>query len=230
MTTNGSIIIEGIDLHRTYAIETAPVEVLKGVSLQIRRGETTAITGASGAGKSTLLHILGALDRPTRGSVFFDGVDVYSMSESDRSSLRSKRIGFVFQAYHLLPELNVLENVVLPARREWGVWRRWHQVEQRAQDLLAQVGLAHRLKHRPSELSGGEQQRVAIARALINSPDVIMADEPTGNLDSATGEQVLSCLFELVRDRGVTLVLVTHNEALADRCQRRFRLVDGRLA
>lgn len=222
-------IIEAVDIHRTYAIETAPVEVLKGVSLQVPRGAIVSIMGASGAGKSTLLHILGALDHPTRGRVFFDGQDVYGLSENERCAIRSARIGFVFQAYHLLPELNVIENVVLPARSRRGASWNLARLERHGAELLERVGLGHRLKHRPAELSGGEQQRVALARALMNKPEVIMADEPTGNLDSATGEQVLKCLFDLAAEGGRTVILVTHNEAIARRCRRQLRLVDGKL-
>jgi predicted ABC-type transport system involved in lysophospholipase L1 biosynthesis ATPase subunit len=222
-------IIEAEDVHRTYAVETAPVEVLKGVSLQVRRGETVSIMGASGAGKSTLLHILGALDHPTRGRVLFDGEDLYGLSEKQRCAVRSMRMGFVFQAYHLLPELNVLENVVLPARSQRGANWNLPKLERRAADLLDRVGLGHRRRHRPNELSGGEQQRVALARALMNEPDVIMADEPTGNLDSVTGEQVLNCLFDLAAAAGRTVILATHNQEIARRCSRQLRLVDGKL-
>lgn len=222
-------IIEALDLHRTYAVETAPIEVLKGVSLRVRRGETVSITGASGAGKTTLLHLLGALDRPTRGRVIFAGEDLYALPEPRRCRIRAQRIGFVFQAYHLLPELNVLENVMLPALSLTGSWRKLGAAEKRARELLDRVGLGHRLRHRPSELSGGEQQRVALARALMNSPDVIMADEPTGNLDSVSGERVLECLFELGLESERTLILVTHNEKIAQRCRQQLRLVDGML-
>lgn len=222
-------IIEATDVYRTYAVETAPVEVLKGVSLHVRRGETLSIMGASGAGKSTLLHILGALDHPTRGRVFFDGQDLYGLSENQRCAIRAARIGFVFQAYHLLPELNVIENVVLPALSRRGATWNLAMLEKRGAEWLERVGLAHRLRHRPAELSGGEQQRVALARALMNEPDVIMADEPTGNLDSVTGEQVLKALLDLAATGGRTLILVTHNEAIARRCSRQLKLVDGKL-
>ena len=222
-------IIEAVDIHRTYAIETAPVEVLKGVSLQVRRGETVSIMGASGAGKSTLLHILGALDHPTRGRVLFDGRDLYALSESECCAIRSERIGFVFQAYHLLPELNVLENVILPARGRRGATWNFPRLERRGAELLERVGLGHRLRHRPTELSGGEQQRVALARALMNEPDLILADEPTGNLDSTTGEQVLQYLFDLMADARRTVILATHNESVARRCRRQLHLVDGKL-
>ncbi len=224
------LIIEAKNVHRTYSIETSPVEVLKGVSLQIRRGEIVAIMGASGAGKSTLLHILGGLDHPTSGSVMFDGRDLYRIPERGREDIRALRIGFVFQAYHLLPELDVLDNVLLPSMSRFKRWRQEAENRKRAMDLLDRVGLADRARHRPTELSGGEQQRVALARALMNEPEVILADEPTGNLDSVTGEQVLHYLFDLTGERGHTVVLVTHNEAVAELCARRLQLVDGCLA
>ena len=223
-------IIAADGVHRTYSIETSPVEVLKGVTLRIRRGELVAIMGASGAGKSTLLHILGGLDHPTAGRVRFDGRDLYGMPESGRADIRALRIGFVFQAYHLLPELDVLDNVVLPSMSRFGLWRQGASNRRRALELLDRVGLAGRARHRPAELSGGEQQRVALARALMNGPEVLLADEPTGNLDTATGEQVLHYLFDLTKERGHTVVLVTHNDAVAARCARRLQLVDGCLA
>ena len=223
-------IIEADGVHRTYSIETSPVEVLKGVTLRIRRGELVAIMGASGAGKSTLLHILGGLDHPTAGRVLFDGRDLYGMAESGRADIRALRIGFVFQSYHLLPELDVLDNVVLPSMSRFGLWRQGASNRRRALELLDRVGLAGRARHRPAELSGGEQQRVALARALLNGPEVLLADEPTGNLDTATGEQVLHYLFDLTKERGHTVVLVTHNDAVAARCARRLQLVDGCLA
>ena len=224
------LIIEAKNVHRTYSIETSPVEVLKGVSLQIRRSEIVAIMGASGAGKSTLLHILGGLDHPTSGSVIFDGRDLYRIPERGREDIRALRIGFVFQSYHLLPELDVLDNVLLPSMSRFKRWRQEAENRKRALELLDRVGLADRARHRPTELSGGEQQRVALARALMNEPEVILADEPTGNLDSVTGEQVLHYLFDLTGERGHTVVLVTHNDAVAQRCARRLQLVDGCLA
>jgi predicted ABC-type transport system involved in lysophospholipase L1 biosynthesis ATPase subunit len=176
-----------------------------------------------------LLHVAGSLDTPTQGRVFYAGEDVYAMKETRRAALRSKKLGFVFQSYHLLPELTVLENVVLPSLSTWGGLRRHKATRQRAESLLSQVGLGDRLLHRPMELSGGEQQRAALARALINDPDVVLADEPTGNLDSKTGEVVLDLLFHLVQERLRTLVLVTHNREVAARCDRNLVLQDGRL-
>ncbi len=205
------------------------IHVLKGVSLQVRRGETLSIMGASGAGKSTLLHILGGLDQPTHGEVLLGGRSIYDLPAGARAEIRATRIGFVFQAYHLLPELDVAENVMLPAMSRFGAVARHAQNRARALDLLAQVGLADRAEHRPMELSGGEQQRVALARALMNDPEIMLADEPTGNLDSATGEIVLKYLFDLTAGRRHTLVVVTHNEAVAAMCDRQLHLRDGSL-
>jgi predicted ABC-type transport system involved in lysophospholipase L1 biosynthesis ATPase subunit len=237
-----SLIVESARLSKNYLLGKLAVAVLKDVSLQVRPGEIVAIVGASGAGKSTLLHILGGLDRPTAGVVRFQGADLYQLSPAQRTRVRARQIGFVFQFYHLLPELDVLENILLPTmiggadpiRRGW----RWlaqtgpsraAQARDRARELLKTVGLEHRAGHLPMELSGGEQQRVALARALINQPELVLADEPTGNLDSVTGAQVLEALFNLAGQAGRTLILVTHNEAVAKRCDRILRLVDGRL-
>lgn len=217
------------NIHKTYRLERVAVPVLKGVSLLVLRGERLAITGASGAGKSTLLHVLAGLDRPDSGIVRFEGKDVYGMPAFSRAEWRASRVGFVFQAYHLLPELDVLENVLLPALSRSGTARRWEALRERARQLLDRVGLSHRLHHKPVELSGGEQQRVALARALMNEPAILFADEPTGNLDSATGRQVLDYLFGLTAAGGPTLVMVTHNEDLARECDRRIRLRDGRV-
>lgn len=223
------ILLEARDLRRVYTVGPAACEVLQGISLQVRRGESLCIMGASGAGKSTLLHILGGLDQPTAGAVWLDGQDLYALSPARRTELRAVRLGFVFQAYHLLPELSVLENVLLPAQSRRGAWRRAEALRRRARELLARVALDHRADHRPSELSGGEQQRTALARALMNQPDLVLADEPTGNLDSRMGRQVLDYLFDLGREQGRTLVMVTHNEAVADRCTRKLVLRDGGL-
>ncbi len=204
--------------------ETVPV--LTDVNLDVGQQETLCIRGMSGAGKTTLLHLLGGLERPTQGAVECLGRDFALLSERRRAALRGGHLGFVFQAYHLLPELNVLENVMLPSMKQGGS----AGGRDRARALLEQVGLGHRLTHRPSELSGGEQQRTALARALVNRPQIVLADEPTGNLDSTTGDQVLDLLFGLVVDHSSTLVLVTHNDRLADRCDRSLLLRDGRVA
>jgi len=205
------------------------VEVLKGVDFTLREGETVAITGASGAGKSTLLYALAGLEKPDAGEVHYGEKALYQLSSNARAALRAKEIGFVFQAYHLLPELTVLENAMLPALALPGAWKKGSELRARAAELLDRVGLASRKAHRPGELSGGEQQRAAIARALVNRPKLIFADEPTGNLDSASGEEVLRLLFGEVAAGGLTLLMVTHNDAVAARCSRHVRMADGRI-
>lgn len=227
---SSGLFMSGQGLHKAYRVGATTIPVLRGVSLDVRAGESVAVTGASGAGKSTLLHLLGGLDRPDRGSVRLEGQDLFALSEGARAEIRATRIGFVFQSYYLLPELDVLENVMLPAMSRFGAARAAPRLRRRAAELLERVGLAARAPHRPAELSGGEQQRAALARALMNDPDLILADEPTGNLDSETGSHVLAHLFDLTRERGRTLVLVTHNEDVAARCDRRLRLKDGCLA
>ena len=218
-------ILRAEEVHKTYHIGKRAVEVLHGVTLTINRGETVSIMGASGAGKSTLMHILGGLDRPDSGDIFFEETSLVKMNPAKRAAFRAKRCGFIFQSYHLLPELDVRQNVLLPSMAA-GSGR---EVLARAEYLLEQVGLAGRMDHRPMELSGGEQQRVAIARALMNDPDLILADEPTGNLDSHTGENILNNLFDLAQSAQRTLIMVTHNEEVARRCQRELVLKDGKL-
>lgn len=223
------VLLQGAGIAMTYRMGRQTVPVLTDVSLDVRKGETLCIRGASGAGKSTLLHILGGLERPTAGTVSCRGANLYQLNERRRAAFRGEQLGFVFQSYHLLPELDVLENVVLPGLSRWGSLAGRGELLARARDLLARVGLEHRLEHRPMELSGGEQQRAALARALMNQPELLLADEPTGNLDSHTGEQVLHHLFELVRELGHTLVMVTHNDEVASRCDRSLHLEDGHL-
>jgi ABC-type lipoprotein export system ATPase subunit len=218
-------ILRAEELHKTYHIGKRSVEVLHGVSLTIQRGETISIMGASGAGKSTLMHILGGLDRPDAGDIFFEETSLVKMNPARRAAFRAQRCGFIFQSYHLLPELDVRQNVILPSMAA----RSGRDVKARAEGLLEKVGLTGRMDHRPMELSGGEQQRVAIARALMNDPDLILADEPTGNLDSHTGENILNNLFDLAQSAGRTLIIVTHNEEVARRCQRELILKDGKL-
>jgi lipoprotein-releasing system ATP-binding protein len=220
-----NVILRAEEVHKTYHIGKRAVEVLHGVSLTINRGETVSIMGASGAGKSTLMHILGGLDRPDAGDIFFEDTSLVKMNPAKRAAFRAKRCGFIFQSYHLLPELDVRQNVLLPSMAT-GDGR---DVKARAEELLEKVGLAGRMDHRPMELSGGEQQRVAIARALMNDPDLILADEPTGNLDSHTGENILNNLFDLAQSANRTLIMVTHNEQVASRCQRELILKDGKL-
>lgn len=213
---------------KTYTIGKKEVPVLRGASLSVGKGEALAVVGISGAGKSTLLHVLGALDRPDSGQVFLEQRDLYGLSERRRSVVRASQIGFVFQSYHLLPEMDLFENVFLPSMAISG--GDIHAARARTHELLESVGLADRARHMPMELSGGEQQRAALARALINTPQIVLADEPTGNLDEGTGHQVLDCLFSLTRDLGHSLILVTHNAGIAKSCSRILRLTDGILA
>ena len=202
------------------------VRVLTGLDLEIASGERVAIVGESGVGKSTLLHILGTLDRPSSGEVWFDGEDLASKSDRELASFRNREVGFIFQFHHLLPDFTALENVMMPARIGG---TRIELARARAAELLERVGLAERVEHKPGELSGGEQQRVAVARALIQEPRVLLADEPTGNLDPVTGEGVQDLLIELNRERQTTLVVVTHNRGLADAMDRTLRLAAGRI-
>jgi ABC-type lipoprotein export system ATPase subunit len=209
---------------KSYDMGRRTLEVLRAVSLEVLRGEFLALRGASGAGKSTLLHLFGGLDTPNAGEIWFAGRNIAHLPELDLTLLRNRKIGFVFQAYHLLPELDALENVCLPARMA----RTPSAVaEKRGRDLLARVGLAERVEHRPYELSGGEQQRVAIARALINEPELILADEPTGNLDSHTGGEIMDLLCALRAERNTTLIIATHDANVAARAPKVVRLVDG---
>jgi ABC-type lipoprotein export system ATPase subunit len=203
------------------------LKVLRGIDLQVEAGEFLALRGASGTGKSTLLHLLGGLDAPTAGEIIFDGANLRALGPRALAQLRNRRVGFVFQAYHLLPELSALENVTLPARM---ARVSMEEAMARAKSLLERVGLAQRLEHRPWELSGGEQQRVAIARALVNQPELILADEPTGNLDSRTGGEIIQLLLALRQERRATLVMATHDSAIASLAPRVIELVDGAFA
>jgi putative ABC transport system ATP-binding protein len=211
-------------LEKSYAKSGHAIAVLRGIDIDVERGDFIAITGASGSGKSTLLHILGALDSPSAGRYAFCGREVADIDDDARSRLRAASFGFVFQSFHLLPQLTILENVALPFLYSGSPGP---DATARAQRALERVGLAHRLEHTPAELSGGEMQRAAIARAIVVEPEVVFADEPTGNLDSGTGAQVLDLLGELNR-AGTTLVLVTHDAAVASRAHRRMHLTDGR--
>jgi ABC-type lipoprotein export system ATPase subunit len=219
-------LVEARGIHKSYASGKRELKVLRGVNFSATRGEFVALQGASGAGKSTLLHLLGGLDQPNVGEIYFDGETISSLSNPELAHLRNIQIGFVFQAYHLFPELNALENVCLPARMARVPVA---QSVERATQLLKRVGLAERMTHRPTELSGGEQQRVAIARALVNEPAVLLADEPTGNLDSRTGEEILELLLALRAERQTTLIIATHDNHLAERAPRVVRLVDGQI-
>jgi lipoprotein-releasing system ATP-binding protein len=226
-------LLRAVNLYKTYRLGRVDVPVLRGASLEVRQGEWVAVHGASGSGKSTLLHLMGDLDQPDPGvgEVRFDGRAIKSMSRGERNRYRNRSIGFVFQFYHLLPELNVLENTFLPALvglTRFGYYAHRANIRTRAADLLAAFGLDHRLAHRPRELSGGERQRVAIARALVNRPQVLLADEPTGNLDEKTGAEILDLLAEQHRN-GLTIVMVTHDRAIADRADRVVELHDGKV-
>jgi lipoprotein-releasing system ATP-binding protein len=219
-------LLEVVDVYKSFGSGLSKVEVLKGISLSVAAGDTIALVGASGAGKSTLLHIMGALDRPTSGKVVCSGKDIFQLNDVSLASFRNRSIGFVFQFHHLLPEFSAMENVMMPALISG---MRKEETEGLAERLLTDVGLGHRLTHKPGELSGGEQQRVAIARALILSPALLLADEPTGNLDTKTSEEVHVLLTEIQQQKGIALVIVTHNEGLAGRMGRTVRLVDGRI-
>ena len=218
--------IELRGLEKTYALGATSVDVLKGIDLSISRGDTIAILGASGVGKSTLLNIMGALDRPTRGEFFFKDEPLFKMDSKRLSAFRNKFVGFVFQSHHLLPEFSALENTMLPALIGG---EKKEEAEKRAGELLSKVGLKDRLNHKPGELSGGEQQRVAIVRSMIQAPEIILADEPTGNLDKKTGDKVFNLLLALCAEKLITLIVVTHNEKIADLMQRKLTIEEGRI-
>ncbi len=222
------MILEAVNIHKSYFCSKNALHVLKGVDLKVERGDIVSIVGPSGAGKSTLLHILGGLDHPDLGRVSLDNEDIYGLDDKARAKVRNHKVGFVFQFYHLLPELTALENVLLPA---WIQERRVEkkQFEQKGLELLGKVGLKERTGHRSYQLSGGEQQRVAIARALINEPQIVFCDEPTGNLDSESGLEIIDLLLDLNRRGKQTLVIVTHDESVADRSHRIVHIKDGEL-
>jgi lipoprotein-releasing system ATP-binding protein len=219
-------MIQIADLHKSFSMGSYELPVLMGINLEIQRGELIAIVGASGAGKSTLLHIIGTLDKPSSGTVLFDGQDLFQMTEGQQAEFRNRRIGFVFQFHHLLPEFTALENACMPAlvqRRDPA------SVENDAKALLTEVGLGQRLHHKPGELSGGEQQRVAMARALMQKPDMVLADEPTGNLDTHTGDGLFGLMRDLNKTRGTTFIIVTHNDKLSAQCDRIIHMQDGQI-
>jgi len=220
-----SEVIQVQQVYKSYGNGSKRVEVLKGIDLAFQRGERAAIVGASGVGKTTLLHILGTLDRPTSGMVLYEGKDIFTMSERELALFRNREIGFVFQFHHLLPEFDALENTMMPCLIQ-GISRQ--EALSRAEAILTLVGLKERLTHKPGELSGGEQQRVAVARALVLEPKVLLADEPTGNLDTKTGESVFALLKDLNRMKAITLIVVTHNLKLASQLSRQIHLVEGK--
>ncbi|GKS58391.1 lipoprotein-releasing system ATP-binding protein LolD [Nitrospira sp.] len=219
-------MIKVVDLTKSFPMNGRDLVVLRGLNLEIGRGEFIAIVGASGAGKSTLMHILGTLEKPTRGTVTFDGRDVFRMAEQEQAEFRNRKIGFVFQFHHLLPEFTAYENACLPAIIQG---RPADQIEVEATALLKEVGLAERLHHKPGELSGGEQQRVAVARALMQRPELVLADEPTGNLDTHTGDEVFNLMRQLNRSRGTTFIIVTHNPKLSAQADRILQMEDGQI-
>jgi lipoprotein-releasing system ATP-binding protein len=226
LTDDGNTLVEVRDLHKHFLHAGRVIEVLRGIDLRIQRRDMISVEGASGVGKSTLLHVLGTLDLPTAGTIEFEGIDITKFSPARLDEFRGRRIGFVFQFHHLLPEFTAIENVMMPAliqrvpkrqAREWAV------------ELLGRVGLDHRMTHRPGQLSGGEQQRVALARALVMRPSLLLADEPTGNLDSVTSREMHDLFFEFNRDFGITMVVVTHNRELAAMLPQQIHMRDGRL-
>lgn len=218
------------NLHKTYKRHAVQVRVLNGLNLEVKTGEFLSVVGASGSGKSTLLHLLGTLDAPDSGAIYLDGKRIDNLPARDRDTLRNRTFGYIFQFYHLLPELNTVDNVLMPAyiaHSTLGWFKGRAKWRARAEELLRKVGLGHRLKHRPRELSGGEMQRAAVARALLTHPRVLLADEPTGNLDADTGNEIVRLLRNLNRDEGVTIVMVTHNLDIVSATDRVVRMVGG---
>lgn len=225
-------MLQAQNLKKTYRRHAVEVRVLNDLNLEVKTGEFLSIIGASGSGKSTLLHLLGTLDAPDSGSVMLDGQRIDNLPSRERDLLRNRTFGYIFQFYHLLPELNAIDNVLMPAYIHHSMFNWWQtrsQWRRRAEDLLKKVGLGHRIKHRPRELSGGEMQRTAIARALLMNPRVLLADEPTGNLDAESGGEIIKLLRELNREEGVTIVMVTHNTEIVSATDRVVRMVGGQV-
>jgi lipoprotein-releasing system ATP-binding protein len=226
------MLLRAANLHKTYYKNKHAVPVLRGVDLDVEEAEFLSVIGASGSGKSTMLHLLGTLDKPDDGTIHLEGRRIDNLPARERDSLRNGTFGFIFQFYHLLPELNTLENVLAPlmiAHSVFGYWRQRRALRKRGEEILERVGLTHRLKHKPSELSGGEMQRAAIARALISQPRILLADEPTGNLDGTNGQHIMALLRDLNRSDALTIVMVTHNLDLVHDTDRIVRLTDGRV-
>ena len=219
-------MLEVINLCKSFQSAESVLHVLTGINLTIRSGEMVAIVGVSGAGKSTLLHILGGLDRPSSGKILFEGDDLLARNEESLAQFRNEKIGFIFQFHHLLPEFTALENVMMPGLIHRGKMK---EIERNARELLHRVGLSGRISHKPGKLSGGEQQRVAVARALVLNPQLVLADEPTGNLDTQSSDSLFVLLKEINRQRGITFVMVTHNEKLAGQMDRVVKIADGRI-
>lgn len=226
------MLLRAANLHKAYRKNKHVVPVLKGVDLEVQDGEFLSVIGASGSGKSTMLHLLGTLDKPDQGVIEFDNERIDNLPARQRDVLRNRTFGFIFQFYHLLPELTALQNTLMPlmiAHSSFRYWLRRRALRMRGESILNRVGLGHRLKHKPTELSGGEMQRAAIARALISQPRVLLADEPTGNLDTANGQEIMGLLRELNRNDGLTIVMVTHNMDLVHDTDRVVRIADGRI-
>ena len=217
-------IIELRDVCKDYGIGEAKIKAVCDVNLKIKKSESIAIMGPSGSGKSTMLHLIGCLDRPTRGKIFIDGVDVSNLGDNDLARLRREKIGFIFQFFNLIPSFTALENVELPM-----IFSKKPNRKKRAEELLKLVGLQNRMNHHPKELSGGETQRVSIARALANEPQIILADEPTGNLDSKSGKEIMEILKKLNKERGVTLLIITHDSSIAKHAERIVKIIDGKI-
>ncbi|MFH1230317.1 MAG: ABC transporter ATP-binding protein [Planctomycetota bacterium] len=233
MNNTDKIILKIDNVSRSFKTGNSFLEILKNISLEIKESEVLSIIGPSGAGKSTLLHIMGLLDKPTAGDVFFRGKNIYSLPTAEQAKLRNSSFAFVFQFYHLIPELNILENVLLPHMISNSIigWQmRAKALKEKAKSLIAKLGLEHRLSHKPAQLSGGEQQRVAIARALVTDPEIILCDEPTGNLDSNSTSEIHDLISKLNRQEGKTFIIVTHNENVARWAHRIINLVDGQIA
>ena len=226
------MILRATNLHKTYMKNKHAVPVLRGVDLDVQEGEFLSVIGQSGSGKSTMLHLLGTLDKPDDGTIHLDNRRIDNLPAVERDALRNRTFGFIFQFYHLLPEMTALENVLMPlmiTHSTFGYWTRRRALRKQAEEIMERVGLSHRRTHKPKELSGGEMQRAAIARALISRPRVLLADEPTGNLDTANGQQIMALLRELNRGDGLTIVMVTHNLDLVQETDRIVRIADGRI-